>query len=170
MPKAKAKSNGNSTTLELPAPRTISQTPLYALETTIRKQFLRVVLLDEDGSEKAVLIDSEHEKNEVKVGSANLDYVCGLILGATGGRGDGPDGAAIWVSENANHMKHLSKYGLLIVPDSRGNTLEAPVQAFLDIVNARSAVLVPSLEKYPPEIKTKDTTIGSKEEEVDILL
>lgn len=160
--------NGNNA--KLPSPRTLTNEPLYTLESTIRSQFRRVVLLDENGDEVAILVDADNSGDEAKVGSANFDYVCGLLIGATGGRGNLPDGAAMWVAENRAEMEHLDKYTLKAVPDSRGTILEAPVPAFMDIVRARHSVLAPSLEKYPPEKKVRETVVENEEEEIDIQL
>jgi hypothetical protein len=166
---AKKATNGKVTAPILPQPRTISQSPLYTLVPTIRDQFRRVELRDANGAVKAILIDQD-QKKEQNVGEANLNFLCGLILGATGGRGDKPDGACIWVAGNATQMKNLNDYILYMEPRTRGTILEAPVSRFLSIVSARAAVLGPSLEKYPPTVKVRDVSIGAEEEEVEVVL
>lgn len=168
---AKAKAAGAKKVRELPAPTTVTDSPLYTLTSTIASQFNRVVLM-EDGDVKATLFNKKGN-NVVQVdnvGSVNLNYICGLIIGATAGRGDQPDGAAIWAAENANQMKHLDKYTLHIEPAKRGTTLEAPVPAFKAVVAARSAILVPSLEAFPPPKRARNETVEDDEEEPDVIL
>jgi hypothetical protein len=152
----------------LDAPRTLSEEPLYNLESTVRSQFNRVVLLEGD-DEKATVV-AQDQKKQTKIGSTNVEFICGLIVGALGGRGDAPGGAAIWTAENATKMKHLAEYTILAVPKSRGGTIEATVGDFVDIVKSRAKVLSMSLKKHPVPKRAKDTTIGDEDEEVEVWL
>jgi len=163
------KAEPNRAPIQLEAPRTLAQDPLYNMDSTIRNQFNRVVLLDKAGKEKAVVV-AQDKKKETKIGAANSDFICGLLMGAIGGRGDAPGGAAIWTASNADEMKHLEEYTLLAVPKARGGILEAPVSDFMAIVKTRAKVLVQSLEKHPLPKRARATTVGTEEENIEVWL
>jgi len=136
---APAKKNSAPKTPVLEAPRTLSEEPLYNMASTVRGQFKEVY----------------DKKKETKIGSANTDFLCGLVIGAMGGRGDAPGGAAIWVNNERKKMAHLEKYTLVAVPKARGGTLEAPIPVWLDAVSGKAQLL---------------NITGSEEEEVDVWL
>jgi hypothetical protein len=139
------------------------------MDSTVRAQFNRVVLLDAQGKEIAVVV-SQDKKKETKIGSVNSDYICGLIMGALGGRGDAPGGAAIWTAENSGKMKHLSDYTILAVPKARGGTLEGTVAEWTEIVKTRAKLLTQSLKKHPLPKRARSTKIEDTAEEVEVWL
>lgn len=155
--------------ISLDAPRTLSQEPLYNMDSTVRSQFNRVVLNDAAGKEIAVVV-SQDKKKETKIGATNSDFLCALIMGAVGGRGDAPGGAAIWTADNATKMKHLSEYVMIAVPKARGGTLEAPVSDWTDVCKTRAKLLVQSLEKHPLPKRARDTKIEDDAEEIEVWL
>lgn len=159
----------NRKAITLDAPRTLSQEPLYNMDSTVRSQFNRVVLLDEAGKELAVVV-AQDKKKESKIGAANADYICGLIMGAVGGRGDAPGGAAIWTADNATKMAHLNAYTIVAVPKARGGTLEAPVKDWTDICKSRAKLLSQSIEKHPLPKRARSTTIEDDVEEIEVWL
>lgn len=159
----------NRKAITLDAPRTLSQEPLYNMDSTVRSQFNRVVLLDEAGKELAVVV-AQDKKKESKIGAANADYICGLIMGAVGGRGDAPGGAAIWTADNAGKMAHLNVYTIVAVPKARGGTLEAPVKDWTDICKSRAKLLSQSIEKHPLPKRARSTTIEDDVEEIEVWL
>lgn len=152
----------------LDAPRTLSEEPLYNMDNTLRKQFSEVYLMD--GNKKVATIIHTDKKKETKVGSANVDFICGLVLGSMGGRGDAPGGAAIWVDNEHKKMTHLDKYTLIAVPKSRGGTLEAPIPVWVEATVGRAQLLSMSVEKHPLPKRQRDTTTGSEEEDIAVWL
>lgn len=158
-----------TTTLTLPTPRSLAQDPIYTVQATVRKQFERVVLME--GKKEVAVLIAKNPKSEKSVGSANMEYLCGLLLGATGGRGDQPGGVAIWAFQHADQMKHLDKYTIIARPTSRGVTLEGTVSQFKAIVQARANVLEPSREKYPIAKTVREKEVEEVEpEQVDVVL
>jgi len=153
----------------LEAPRTLDQEPLYNMASTVRSQFNDVYLVDNKGTRIATVVHSTKSK-ETKIGSANVDFICGLILGSMGGRGNAPGGACIWAGTEASKMNHLDKYTLIAVPDKRGGTLEAPVPVWIQAVSGKAGLLKMSVEKHPLPRRTRETTTGSEEEDVDVWL
>ena len=158
----------NRKAIKLDAPRTLGQEPLYTLETTVRQQFSKVMLL-KDGKELAVII-AKDKKKQTKIGEANHSYLCGLILGALSGRGDAPGGACLWTSTNAQKMKSLDQYTLLAVPDKRGSTIEATVADFVKVVHAKANMIRVSMEKHPIEKRIRETKTGSEDEQIEVWL
>ena len=159
----------NQKAISLPAPRTLGQEPLYNMDSTVRQQFNRVTLHDEKGKEMAVIV-AQDKKKETKIGAANADYLCALIMGAVGGRGDAPGGAAIWTAENASKMTHLNKYTIVAVPKARGGTLEAPVGDWTSVVKSRAKLLTQSIEKHPLPKRARSTKIEDDIEEIEVWL
>jgi hypothetical protein len=153
----------------LDAARTLGNEPLYNMDSTVRQQFNRVTLHDETGKELAVIV-AQDKKKESKIGATNADYLCGLIMGAIGGRGDAPGGAAIWTANNASKMSHLNAYTIVAVPKARGGTLEAQVSDWTAIVKARAKLLTQSLEKHPLPKRARSTTIEDDVEEIEVWL
>lgn len=153
----------------LDAPRTLGQEPLYNMPTTVRAQFSDVFITDEKGTRIATVVHTD-KKKETKIGSANTDFLCGLLIGSMGGRGDAPGGAAIWAGSESNKMNHLSKYTLVAVPEKRGGTLEAPVPVWVDAVSGKAKLLNLSIAKHPIPKRVRETTVGAEEEEVDVWL
>ncbi|RLC77809.1 MAG: hypothetical protein DRJ03_26255 [Chloroflexi bacterium] len=166
---APAKKNSAPKAPVLEAPRTLSEEPLYNMATTVRSQFKEVYLVNGKGDRVAVVISTD-KKKETKIGSANTDFLCGLVIGAMGGRGDAPGGAAIWVDSERKKMTHLEKYTLVAVPKARGGTLEAPIPVWLDAVSGKAQLLNISVEKHPIPKRVRETTTGSEEEEVEVWL
>lgn len=153
----------------LDAARTLGNEPLYNMDSTVRAQFNRVTLHDEKGKELAVVV-AQDKKKESKIGAANADYLCGLIMGAIGGRGDAPGGAAIWTAKNATKMKHLDVYTIVAVPKARGGTLEAKVSDWTTIVKARANLLTQSLKKHPLPKRARSTKIEDDVEDIEVWL
>jgi hypothetical protein len=153
----------------LEAPRTLGQEPLYNLETTLRKQFKEVYLVDDKGTRIASIV-SHDKKEQTKVGSGNIAYLCGLVVGAMGGRGDAPGGAALWAAREMPKMVHLDKYTLICIPVSRGGTLEAPVPVWKQAVAGRAQLIEMSLKKHPVPKRTRDAKAGSEDEVPDVWL
>lgn len=155
--------------ISLDAPRTLGNEPLYNMDSTVRQQFNRVTLHDETGKEVAVVV-AQDKKKETKIGAANGDYLCALIMGAVGGRGDAPGGAAIWTANNAGKMSHLNNYTVIAVPKARGGTLEAVVSDWTAICKTRAKLLVQSLEKHPLPKRARSTKIEDDIEEIEVWL
>lgn len=155
--------------LVLEAPRTLAQEPLYNMATTVRAQFSDVFITDKTGDRIATIVHAD-KKKETKIGSANVDFLCGLVIGSMGGRGDAPGGAAIWADDERTKMSHLTKYTLVAVPKSRGGTLEAPVPVWLEAVTGKAHLLKLSIDKHPIPKRVRETTTGSEEEEVEVWL
>ncbi len=160
---------GERKAISLDAPRTLSQEPLYNMDSTVRQQFNRVTLHDETGKEIAVVV-AQDKKNESKIGAANGDFLCGLIMGAVGGRGDAPGGAAIWTAANSTKMNHLSGYTIVAVPKARGGTLEALVSDWTAICKTRAKLLSQSLEKHPLPKRARSTKIEDDIEDIEVWL
>jgi hypothetical protein len=163
----KARANAHPPVLE--APRTLSKEPIYNLHTTVRNQFSDVYLIDEKGNRVATIANKD-KKKLTKVGATNLAFLCGLIVGALGGRGDAPGGASIWVARNSKKMDHLFKYTLIAEAESRGGTYEAPIPVWLGAVQGKAALLEASIAKHPVPKRVRETTAGSEEEDVDVWL
>ena len=155
--------------ISLDAPRTLGQEPLYNLETTVRQQFDSVQLFDGAGKEIALVVAKDRKK-QTKIGQANLAFLCGLIVGVLGGRGDAPGGAALWTADNTGKMKHLNEYTLVAVPKKRGGTLEAPIPIWMSAVRSRADLIRISMEKHPIPKRVRETKTGDEEEEVDVWL
>ncbi len=155
--------------ISLDAPRTLGNEPLYNMDSTVRQQFNRVTLHDDTGKEIAVVV-AQDKKKETKIGAANADYLCALIMGAVGGRGDAPGGAAIWTANNASKMSHLSNYTVIAVPKARGGTLEAKVSDWTAITKSRAKLLIQSLEKHPLPKRARSTKIEDDVEEIEVWL
>jgi len=155
--------------ISLDAPRTLGQEPLYNLETTVRQQFDTVQLFDEQGKEVALVVAKDRKK-QTKIGQANLAFICGLIVGVLGGRGDAPGGAALWTASNVAKMKHLNGYTLIAVPKKRGGTLEAPVPIWMEAVSSRADLIRLSMEKHPIPKRVRETKTGDEEEDIDVWL
>lgn len=155
--------------ITLDAPRTLGNEPLYNMDSTVRQQFNRVTLHDETGKEIAVVV-AQDKKKETKIGATNADFLCALIMGAVGGRGDAPGGAAIWTAANTTKMNHLSGYTVIAVPKARGGTLEALVSDWTAICKTRAKLLVQSLEKHPLPKRARSTKIEDDIEEIEVWL
>jgi len=156
--------------ISLPAIRTLGQEPLYNLETTVRKQYESVRLLDMDSLEEVAIVVSENKKEQTKIGSANVSFVCALILGTLGGRGDSTGGAAIWVAENAKKMNHLNKYVLFAKSKKRGGTYEAAVPMWMKAATSTGELIAVSVDKYPMPKRVRDTKTGDEEEDIAVWL
>ncbi len=166
---APAKKANAPKAIVLEAPRTLAQEPLYNMATTVRSQFSDVFLTDKSGDRIATIVNT-NKKKETKIGSANVDFLCGLIIGSMGGRGDAPGGAAIWAGTESPKMNHLDKYTLVAVPEKRGGTLEAPIPVWIEAVTGKANLLNLSVAKHPIPKRVRETTTGSEEEEVEVWL
>lgn len=154
----------------LDAPRSLSQEPVYNLDSTVRGQFDRVYLKHATNGQKAADIVLQDKKKEPKIGESVKAYVCALVIGMKAGLGDAPGGTVLWADENADAMKGLNEYILVAEPNARGSTIEAPLGDVVKAVRARANVIRQSLEKHPVEKRVKDTSVGSEGEEIEITL
>jgi hypothetical protein len=155
--------------ISLPAIRTLGQEPLYNLETTVRNQYDLVQLLHPNGEVVATVV-SKNKKEQTKIGSANVAFICAMILGTLGGRGDSTGGAAIWVAANAKKLTYLNEYTLIAKAKSRGGTYEAPVPMWMKAAISTGELIKVSVEKHPIPKRVRETKTGDEEEEIDVWL
>lgn len=169
MAKAQAKAATAPRLPVLEAPRSLGQEPLYNLDQTVRGQYDAVYLVDDKGTEIAMVINEKKGK-ETKIGLSLKNYLSALVIGAMSGRGDATGGASMWCDDNASKMKALTKYTLIAVPASRGGTLEAPVAVWMDACKYRANLVRLSIQKHPIPKRTKSTQLENEEENIDVFL
>ena len=159
--------NKKTVQVQLPTPRDPQGSPIYDVNGYLGKAFARIAVVQDDGTEVEVV-----GKNAVRVGSDIANYICAVVQGVLGGKGDKTEGMALFVQENHKHeaVEKLRSLDIVAESSGRGGTYFGVLGDWIDSTVRRATMFRASIEKYPRSKTVRASSSGPVAEEVDVVL
>jgi len=125
------------------------------LDTTQKRKYARIEILNPDGTLKALLYDTDKNAKVTNVGSGTMNYVFAILNASLSGIGSSPDGSALFVMDNWKAISgywgpQFESYLIRVTPAGRAGTSKyvGTIKDFVALCTSRANIVKQSLSQF----------------------
>lgn len=159
-------------TLKLGPPTNVDGSQDTTLLSTMMRMYSEVVLLKNRSDDIVATVVSQDKDAVTAIGTHNQNFIMSLVNATLHGKGNSPDGSAVFVVENADavlgyNSKSFPNYRLKVVPKKGARTgakgYIATVADFIDLATGRGKMIQASIDQFG--IAPRNTRVSTDDED-----